>query len=340
MILVLWVTAARASTVALVYPSSSTPQVAETVSRLYGELVSLDLDVRRIKRSAASAPNPSDPQAWIHALAGQGKFDAVLSVVGEGESIAVDVWVTESSPEGWRVSRVLLEPKASNAAERLAIRAVEVLRSIFLENDMAARNRHLAPPTRPTIPSLEPPPKPVYPEVTRPSRTRLGGELGMLVLVTPSEIGPAFLPLARLDWSVRPWFVMEAALAGFGSRPTLTGPAGQAQVAYTYSTLGIRAHFRTKKRLQPYLSLATGLLRTAVEGEAHSPGLAHRVDQWSLLLDGSVGAGWSLTNRYFLTLGTHIQLAEPYVAVHFAEAVVATLGRPSLALTLTVGAWL
>ncbi len=66
----------------------------------------------------------------------------------------------------------------------------------------------------------------------------------------------------------------------------------------------------------------------------------HRVDQWSFLLDGSLGAGLRLYRRYYLTLAAHVQMAEPYVAIHFVDAVVATSGRPNLLLTLTVGAWL
>ena len=36
----------------------------------------------------------------------------------------------------------------------------------------------------------------------------------------------------------------------------------------------------------------------------------------------------------------HAQLAEPYPAVRFVGAVVATSARPNLLLTLTIGAWL
>jgi hypothetical protein len=35
-----------------------------------------------------------------------------------------------------------------------------------------------------------------------------------------------------------------------------------------------------------------------------------------------------------------MQLAEPYVAIHFVETQVATTGRPNLLVSLTAGAWL
>jgi hypothetical protein len=88
------------------------------------------------------------------------------------------------------------------------------------------------------------------------------------------------------------------------------------------------------------LALSAGVLRTSVEGRADSPRQGHTVDQWSFLLDGSLGAALRLPDRYTLTLAAHVQMADPYVAIHFVDRVVATTGRPNLALTLTVGAWL
>ena len=46
-----------------------------------------------------------------------------------------------------------------------------------------------------------------------------------------------------------------------------------------------------------------------------------------------------LPQRYILLLAAHVQLAEPYVAIHFEDAIVATTGRPNLVIVLTLGAW-
>jgi hypothetical protein len=53
-----------------------------------------------------------------------------------------------------------------------------------------------------------------------------------------------------------------------------------------------------------------------------------------------LGAGLRLGGRYYAALAVHVQVAAPYVAIHFVDEVVATSGRPNLILTLTVGAWL
>jgi hypothetical protein len=80
-------------------------------------------------------------------------------------------------------------------------------------------------------------------------------------------------------------------------------------------------------------------LRTGVEGFAESGGEGRSPSQWSLLLDAGVGASLELGRRYALTLETHLQLAEPYVRIHFLDRAVASSGRPNLVMTLALGAW-
>src|SRR5206468_11734768 len=88
------------------------------------------------------------------------------------------------------------------------------------------------------------------------------------------------------------------------------------------------------------LALSAGALRTAIDGEADPPSNGHFIERWSFVVDGSVGARLRLAGRYHLTLATHVQVAEPYVAIHFMDSRVATTGRPNLLVSLTVGAWL
>jgi hypothetical protein len=82
------------------------------------------------------------------------------------------------------------------------------------------------------------------------------------------------------------------------------------------------------------------VLRTALDGRADAPADAHFIERWSFLVDGSLGARLRLPGRYHLTLAAHLQVATPYVAIHFVDMQVASSGRPNLGLSLTVGAWL
>ena len=43
----------------------------------------------------------------------------------------------------------------------------------------------------------------------------------------------------------------------------------------------------------------------------------------------ALGARLSLPGRYHLTLAAHVQVAEPYIAIHFVDTLVATSGRPN-----------
>lgn len=327
---------AHASTVAIVRLSNETPALTEALSRIHGELLSVGLDVKTIERPEQPSRTRSDSRAWLQQGEGLDELDAVIEVVGEVVPLAVDVWVIEHSPRRVESTRVNLESGAENAVERLAIRAVELLRSTFLEQDMAARARRtdlLAKPAVTISPLLEhrAPPRRLE---------RFGLEAGAGVLTSLDGVGPAILPLVRLDWTARPWFVLQAAFAGLGSRPTVATSAGSARIAQQYGVLGASFRFQPDQPLQAFLSLSAGVLHLSVEGRANGPARGHTVDQWSFLLDSSVGALLRLPDRYFLALAGHVQMTETYVAIHFADAVVASAGRPNLGLSLALGAWL
>jgi hypothetical protein len=147
------------------------------------------------------------------------------------------------------------------------------------------------------------------------------------------------LPLARLEWFARPWLSLQATAAGFGTRPRVEAEAGSAEVDQRFALLGLCA-CRSSSGVAPAFSLATGVMHTALDGRAEPPNVAHRVDQLALLVDASAGLRFGLTRPYYLALELHAQLAEPYVAVHVADSVVATTGQPNLLLSLTLGAGL
>jgi hypothetical protein len=133
--------------------------------------------------------------------------------------------------------------------------------------------------------------------------------------------------------------VVHAALAGLGSRPTVATTSGHARVTQQYGILGASHWVRSDRRVWPFFTLAAGALRTSIEGKADLPKQGHTAEEWSFLVDGGLGAGLRLPEPYTLTLAAHVQMGEPYIAIHFEDAIVATTGRPNLVLTLTVGVW-
>jgi hypothetical protein len=326
----------RAATVAIVRPAGASPDLSEMLFRLHGELLSVGLDVEFTERRSGRGLGKADWRASLQEVAAELGARAVIEIVGDLTPLAIDVWILEPSSLRLEVARVALDPNTKNGSERLAIRAVEVLRSSLLELDLAARERH-----GDSVANL-----PLTPasrdEGDNPQRhaERVGLALGVAALTSLDGVGPAILPIVRLDWAARSRLVVHAALAGLGSRPTVATTAASAHVVQQYGVLGGRYRFRSEQWLRPFLGLAAGVLHTAVEGQADLPKQGHTVNQWSFLLDGSLGTELRLRGRYQLTLAAHVQVAEPYVAIHLVDPVVASSGRPNLLLTLTIGAWL
>ena len=121
------------------------------------------------------------------------------------------------------VRRVPFEPAATRASETLAIRAIELLRSSFLEIDLAAHDRR-------NEPGAAPPPAVVhFVETERLARNpeRFGVEVGGAAVMSLDGVGPALLPLVRFDWSLRSWFLVQAALAGPRDARDRREPGGQ-----------------------------------------------------------------------------------------------------------------
>jgi hypothetical protein len=325
---------AEAAKVVILRPAGATPALKETLSRLQGEVLSLGLEVSIVERPATPYTTATESRARMERMAVERDSDAVMDVIGDATPAAVDILVLEGRARRSEIARVALEPDADNAPERLAIRAVDALRARLVELDLLAKGDATpvrAPPAAvATAPSRDAPDR----------RGRIDLEAGAAMLTSIDGVGPALMPLVRFGWEVRAPLVLRGELAGFGSRPSVAAATGAARVAQQYAVLGACYCGGAARTVQPAFALSAGVLRTAIDGEADVPSAAHAVERWSFLLDGSVGARVNLPGRTHLTLAAHVQVAEPYIAIHIVDTVVATTGRPNVLLTLTVGAWL
>ena len=329
-------TVARAASVVIVPPANSPPVMVETLVRLKGELISAGFETEILDGADAAGSAAGDSRARLEQLAARRGADAVVAIVGDLSPDSVEVWVIDKVTGKSVVRRVPFEPTATRASETLAIRAIELLRSSFLEIDLAAHDRRSQPGTAP------PPAVVHFVEAERLARNpeRFGVEVGGAGVMSLDGVGPALLPLVRFGWSLRSWFLVQAALAGLGTRANVESQVGSAQVAQAYGLLGGSFRFRAGARVRPFATLSAGVLRTSVEGRADAPNLGRVAEQWSFLVDAGFGASLRLPDRFTLSLAAHAQLAEPYLGVRVLDTVVATSARPNLLLTLTIGAWL
>jgi hypothetical protein len=322
---------AHASTIALVEPNCSTQAATETLSRLHGELLSVGLAVTRSSPPKSSDSGRDGLREWVTQLSTNAGVDAVIAIVCDPKPLTVDVWIIERNPRRIELSRVIAEPDSANASERLAIRTIDLLRSSFLANDIFGSGKQT---------DAKAAPKPLVVPSAAKQPSAMGVELGASVLTGTDGVGPALMPVIAIAWMPRPRFGWRGELSGFGSRPTVSSEAGHGHVAQHYGVVGASYRFGPHLNINPFISLSAGVLRTSVRGETEAPREGRDVRQWSLLIDGSVGASLGLTRRYYLTFAAHVQLAEPYVAIHMGDAIIATSGHPNIALTATFGAWL
>jgi hypothetical protein len=331
-----WTWPAYAATVAIVRPPNSSADATETLTRLRGELLSVGLEVAMCDRPLARGLAGADSLTWLEQLAAERGASAVIDTVGDDALVGVDVWVVKAHPRRFEVTRVAVEPGTANPSERLALRAIEALRAGLLEVDLAARQRRADPVAGPPATAA------LAGEVAKPvsHRERWALEVGAAALMSLDGVGPALLPIVRVNWATRSGLVLQAALAGSATRPAVATTGGSVRLAQQYGVLGGCYRLRPDRRLWPFLALAAGALHTSAEGQSGVTTEGHTVGQWSFLLDGSLGAGLRLYRRYYVTLAAQVHVAAPYVAIHFVDAAVATSGRPNLLLTLTVGAWL
>jgi hypothetical protein len=338
-ILLAWTGPAYATTVAILWPSRPSPDVTQALTLLRGELLSVGVEVTAFDRTAAHDVGGADRGAWLEPFAARGigaVIDPIIDPLEDDELEAVDVWVARPRPQRFEVTHVAVESGAPRRPEMLALRAVEALRAGLLQIDWAARKRRDDSPPKPpmhVLPASEMPAPPTPHEL-------LGLEAGAVAIMSLDGLGPAVLPTVRLGWALRPWLLVQASAAGWGSRSAVSATEGSARVAQQYALLGGCYRLHPDRRLWPFLGLAAGVLHTSIEGQPGWGTGGHSEDRWSGLLDVGLGAGLRLYGRTYLTLAAHAQIAEPYVAIHIVDTVAATSGRPNLLVTLTLGAWL
>jgi hypothetical protein len=244
--------------------------MVETLVRLKGELTSAGFDAEIVDIPAT--PNAlGDPRADLEHVAVQRRAQAVVAIVGDLSPDSVEVWVVDNVTGKSSVRRVSFDPGAAAASEALAIRAIEILRSSFLEIEWATDERQ-------SQPGGETPPvvvKSVESERLARRADKLGVEVGGAAVTSLSGIGPALMPLLRFDWSLRPWLLAQATFAGLGTRPSVDRSVGSADISQAFgwsagSCASARASGYVRARPSPQasctpLSRGTAMPRTTAE---------------------------------------------------------------------------
>ena len=332
-----WTRPVHAGAVVVLEPVARSPELTEALFRLQGELLAVGLHVEIDARPSGFGSDTSARRAWLEHVASERGIDAIIDLVGSPRPLGADVWILPRSSRGLQAVRVVLEPNTPNRAETLAIRSIEVLRANFLVIDVPDE----APADSAELPKERPPDPRSERELGEHSpgaTSQVGLAVGATLLASMDGVGPALLPLVRVDWRFHEGLSAEMTLSGFGTRPSVGTNAGSVRIAQDYGLLGLRYTTPPAGSLAVFVTLSVGALRTTLDGSADAPERGHRVEQWAFLTEGNLGARLELTERYWLCLAGHVQWATPYAAIHVVSTEVATTGHPNLGASLAIGA--
>jgi hypothetical protein len=123
---------------------------------------------------------------------------------------------------------------------------------------------------------------------------------------------------------------------GLGAHPSVSDTRGTARVTQDVVLLELVFASGSRQRLTPLASAGAGVLHTSVEGVGAAPYAGRNAHKWSAVVDAGVGVALALRSHAALVAELHAFLASPHPVVHFADRSAATIGYPSLILTLAL----
>lgn len=325
---------ARAQEAAVVLVSAPHPTavVAEALVRLRGELSAAGFAV-----DVAETRTTFDLRTALTAATARPNVRAAIAVGGTAGQEFAELWINDRDTGGVVIRRVIAA-ELPRGAEVLSIRALETLRAALLE----------VAPDAPVKPAPAAAPAPAPPTVARQEteagaplpRPRFALEVGGLVLGSFEGLSPAVLALVRGERVFGTHLMARLTLAGLGTRARVASDAGAAEVSQQLGMMELAVRFRVGTKLEPFLSLGAGATHVSAQGQATWPYQGQTAALWAAVADAGVGVRVPLGERLQLAGELHGQGSYPYPVVRFLEATLARGGRPTVAATLSVVAWM
>jgi hypothetical protein len=123
---------------------------------------------------------------------------------------------------------------------------------------------------------------------------------------------------------------------GLGSQPSVSDTRGTARVSQDVVLLELGFASGSRQRLTPLASAGAGVLHTSVAGVGAAPYEGRNARNWSAVVDAGLGVAFAFRSHAALVAEVHALLASPHPVVHFADSSAATIGYPSLILTIAL----
>jgi hypothetical protein len=324
-------TAPGTETVILLQPVTASPAVRRSLARIRDEL-----SADRFHVVLADSSTAGDPGAVIESAARAVDSGTVLVLFGDPETGQAELCVVRRAARRTAVRRAtVVVDDPERIPEALAARALELLRATALELsiEVAGAARAQEPPQPRTEAAIRPS---VVPPAPPAEAAIVTVDMGIGMWNSVEGPPPAVAPVGRIGLRLLEWAWARVSVAGLGSRPRVDTSYGSAALSQTMALFEGAAIFRRGKRIRPTLSVGAGVLHVAVVGTGAAPYEGREPQQWSAAFDGGVGVAFTVGSRTALVTEVHALVASPHPVVRFVDTHAATIGYPSVIVSLAL----
>ena len=317
-------------TVILVQPMTASPAARRSLARIRDEL-----GADRLRVVIADSSGGGAPEAVVEIAAREAGRGAVVALFGDPDTGQAELCVVQQTAGRAVIRRAtVVVDDRERMPEALAARALELLRAtaleLSIENERAPRrqdereiHREAASPASPSPPAAPEPPM-------------FAIDLGVATWASIEGPPPAVAPIGRVALRLSDRARARITIAGLGTRPSVETAEGSATLTQSVALAEAVAVFRGDKRLRPFVSLGVGAINVAVSGTGTGVYEGRAPQRWSAAFDGGVGVGLGLRSRAALVTELHGLVAAPHPVVRFVDTRAATIGYPSVILTLAL----
>jgi len=321
------VTVPAVSKVTVVEPPADDRVLVEAGVRIRSELDAAGLSNRALTCAGGVGSSGCDAKASAAAIA-----------LSRQDGLAT-IRVIASLPDGYELHRLIRVPPAAGGDDPsvLAVRAVELLRDIYLDvpRELAYRDEPKPAPPPPPVAVAAVAPEPVVPLQRQPMRVFLGAA----VLGGRRGLGPAIAPVLGMTVPIRYGFALAGTTGGPFTRLVGNADTGTASTTQAVAVVGGRFEISFGP-ISPFLSIASGVHYIRIEGTPTPAGYqnARSESAWSPLF--AAGTGISVWFRRWLAATAQVETfyTQPMTDIRAGGMVVGRAGGPSLLAQLGLSA--
>jgi len=316
----------RAELVMILEPNDASVATRQSLNRIKDELAADKFAV-----VMAAPAGESDPGAVIES----GPRDALITLFGAPESGEAELCVVRRLGGRSAVRRALVTDLPERMPQALSLRALELLRATAFELSMEPRE---APPRKAIDGESRAVTAPGEPHVDAVLWAPSAFALDLGVGLWQNLGGPplAVAPMARLRYGVSEWMAARVSAMGLGTHSSVRHTRGNASVTQEALLLELVFAAGSQQRLRPLASAGAGVLHASVAGVGVTPYEGRNAHTWSAAVDAGFGVALAFRRHAALVAELHAFLASPHPVVRFEDASVASIGYPSLILTLAL----